>query len=99
VPDAAFVVRSDAFEVQLEAITAGVGVGMLTPHFLEIRPLAAVKLTRALALDVATSPLGELWMVAHRELRNVPRIAACWEFFADRFAGEAPAIGKRAHRL
>lgn len=98
VPDASIVVRSDSVEVQLEAIASGVGVGMLAEQYLHVRPhFSEVKLSRALTGELARAPLGELWMVAHRELRAVPRIAACWDFFAKRL-GDAPARPARPTR-
>jgi hypothetical protein len=68
---------------------------MLAEQYLHVRPFAVVKLSRALTSELTQGPQGELWMVAHRELRAVPRIAACWDFFAARLAG-VPARPVRA---
>jgi len=49
-----------------------------------------VELGHTKALDAAWSelPSGSLWLVGHRALRQVPRVAAVWSFLVETFAGE-----------
>jgi hypothetical protein len=55
------------------------GVLLAAPQF-ERTGLAPVKHTKSLAEAWAALPEGTLWLVGHRALRNVPRIAAVWDF-------------------
>lgn len=86
VPDAAVVLRTNSFTAQLEAIRAGVGVGLMPAIFTDwVAGLREVSLKRSLARRVAPMPVDSAWLVGHRANRDVPRIAAVWEFIAERF--------------
>jgi hypothetical protein len=39
-----------------------------------------VKLPKAFAAGLAELPVDDVWLVGHRALRNVPRVAVVWDF-------------------
>lgn len=53
---------------------------------LRIVPIA---ISRALQPDWDALPIEELWLVGHRALRTVPRIAALWDFLAEHMSNPA----------
>ncbi len=64
-----------------------------------MRRLAPVAISRALQPGWDALPLEELWLVGHRALRTVPRIAALWDFLAEQMAnGSAPASSRSRRR-
>lgn len=86
VSDAAIALRTNSFTAQVEAIRAGVGVCLMPAIFVEwVADLREVPLARALARQVAPMPVDSAWLVGHRANRDVPRIAAVWDFLAERF--------------
>jgi hypothetical protein len=48
--------------------------------------LAPVRFARALAASSDELPTSETWLVGHRALREVPRVAAVWTFLLEAFA-------------
>jgi DNA-binding transcriptional LysR family regulator len=81
-PSVAPVLRTSHFASQLAAARAGLGAVVAS------RPFASpelVALPHAKALDAAWAalPVGALWLVGHRALRNVPRVAAVWDFIVE----------------
>lgn len=80
-PDAQVVLRASELETLIAAAQAGVGALVIS------EPLAAVAggLSR---LPVLTPelPRAALWLVAHRALRPVPRVAAVWAWLVETFA-------------
>ncbi len=89
---ATIALRTSHFGSQLAALESGLGVALVPELYLAMRKLTAVRHTRALAASIAACPSDDLWLVCHRLLRDVPRIAAVWAFFAD----ELRALGRRA---
>ncbi len=91
VPTEAVHVRTSHLGTQLAAAQAGVGVLLVDRTVARARGLAEVSLAavRERGLPRLRS---ELWLVVHRALRNVPRIAAVWEFLVEeaRRLGYAP---------
>ncbi|BDG05106.1 LysR family transcriptional regulator [Anaeromyxobacter oryzae] len=83
VPAAQIVVRTSHMGAQFAAAAAGVGVLLSDPH--TARSSGLVELPLAPALRRSLPPLtgGALWLVAHRALRDVPRIAAVWTFLEE----------------
>jgi DNA-binding transcriptional LysR family regulator len=84
-PDVVPVLRTRHFASQLAAARAGLGV------VIAARPFARtglVEVAHARSLDPAWAdlPSGSLWLVGHRALRHVPRVAAVWTFLAEEFA-------------
>jgi hypothetical protein len=56
-----------------------------------------VPVLHARSLDAAWAalPTGSLWLVGHRALRQVPRVAAVWDFVLEVIGEEAgPAIAR-----
>ncbi len=91
VPAGAVRVRTSHIGTQLAA--ARVGVGVLLVDRTVGRANGLVEVSLAAALERGLPRLrSELWLVVHRALRNVPRIAAVWEFLVEEAArlGYAP---------
>lgn len=82
----AAVLRTNHFASQLAAAEAGLGVVLAAEVFSAVRRLTPVVTARTLAAERDTLPSEELWLVGHRALRSVPRIAALWEFLARELA-------------
>lgn len=85
VPDLVPVLRTSHFGSQLAAARAGLGA------VISARPFAAtglVEIAHAKSLDAAWDelPSGSLWLVGHRALRHVPRVAAVWSFIVETIA-------------
>ena len=83
------VLRSSHFASQLAAAAAGLGVVLAVEPFRHVHRLAAVALARPLRAQLAELPDDELWLVGHRALRGVPRIAALWDFLVEAFTDPA----------
>jgi DNA-binding transcriptional LysR family regulator len=74
--------RTSHFQSQLAAAAAGLGLTLATEPFSQVRRLVPVAISRALQPSWDALPVEELWLVGHRALRTVPRIAALWDFLA-----------------
>jgi DNA-binding transcriptional LysR family regulator len=100
VPESSIALRTSHMGTQVAAAEAGVGIIFGDRNLTRVRKLAEVSLSAELRAMVPASE-GELWLVGHRVLRDVPRIAATWEFLleeARRRGGERSAIGDRTGR-
>jgi DNA-binding transcriptional LysR family regulator len=86
VPDSAIVLRTCSINAMLSAAESGLGLLLLSKAFLNVRPLALAQLTRALGKEASSLPTTELWLVGHRALRDVPRVAVVWEFILEDMA-------------
>ena len=53
--------------------------------FVGLYDLAEVRLSRKLAKATMDFPQSALWLVGHRALREVPRVAAVWSFIEEQF--------------
>jgi DNA-binding transcriptional LysR family regulator len=86
-PRARVALRTSHFASQLSAARAGLGVVITADPFARA---GLVEIACAKALDAACAelPSGSLWLVGHRALRQVPRVAAVWGFLVD-------ALGER----
>ena len=58
---------------------------LLPPVYARLAAVAPVRCTSALASSVNELPISETWLVGHRALRAVPRVAAVWEFMVEEF--------------
>ena len=87
VPRGAVVLRTNSVAALLTAAERGV------VHARE-RRLEEVKLAKRLRASLPPTPRTALWLVGHRALRRVPRIAAVWSF--RRGAARRPRAGARA---
>ncbi len=75
--------RTSHFASQIAAAVAGVGLALLPAPYARIRKLERPRPTKALAGSAKEWPKSELWLVGHRVLRDVPRVAALWSFLLD----------------
>ncbi len=93
VPRGAVVLRTNSVGALLAAAERGVGVLLLSSLHAHARDLSEVKLTKRLHASLGPTPRTSLWLVGHRALRRVPRIAAVWSFVIEeaRRSGLAPA--------
>jgi DNA-binding transcriptional LysR family regulator len=86
----AIVLRTSSIGAQLAAVQEGLGVAVLARMFAKPRGLVEVRLAPSLQRKVAPWPQSALWLVGHRALRDVPRVAAVWAFLekeAKRYLG------------
>lgn len=86
VPDEAIALRTSSINGQLAAAEAGLGILVLPRLYAGFRTLVEVPLSRALRKKLPPLPVEEAWLVGHRALRNVPRIAAVWQFILEEMA-------------
>jgi DNA-binding transcriptional LysR family regulator len=77
---------TSSMQTQLAAVQRGLGLFLVPRPFLEPYGLVEAPLSRALAASLAALPDDELWLVAHRALRSVPRVDALWRFLDAHFA-------------
>jgi len=86
-PKAELLLRTSHFPSQLAAARSGLGV-MLVPEAHSARHgLVPIAYGRALAAAAATWPIDDLWLVGRRALREVPRVAAVWQFLLEELRG------------
>ena len=83
------VLATSHFASQLAAARAGLGV-LLAGEPFGSTGLVAVAPAKSLAPAWAALPHEEVWLVGHRALRQVPRIAAVWDFVLE-------VIGERVY--
>jgi DNA-binding transcriptional LysR family regulator len=88
VPDAHVVLRAPELQSLLSAAQAGVGALVIAEPLGHVAGLVKVRVRAAM-------PEGALWIVAHRALRPVPRVAAVWDWLV-RALGSADGRQDRA---
>jgi DNA-binding transcriptional LysR family regulator len=81
------VLRTSHFASQLAAARAGLGVAITAEPFAR-GGLVEVEHARSLDDAWADLPSGTMWLVGHRALRHVPRVAAVWSFILEEFDAE-----------
>ena len=74
----AFVLRTDDFIVQWQAVRAGLGIGFLADYMARCDP--DVRPVLAGALPIPALPM---WLAVHREIRTNPRIRAVYDLLAE----------------
>jgi DNA-binding transcriptional LysR family regulator len=79
---AEIVLRTSHFGAQLAAAETGLGVLLAPAPYVARHKLVAVRHSKGLAASVQRLPVDTLWLVGARASRDVPRIAAVWEFLA-----------------
>lgn len=84
VDPARVVLRTSSMDAQLHAARAGLGALLVPRPFFEWIDLAEVPLDREFAKHLPPLPIGSLWLVGHRALRDVPRVRAVWEFIVEK---------------
>ncbi|MBL0216937.1 MAG: LysR family transcriptional regulator [Myxococcales bacterium] len=75
--------RTSDFPAQLNAAASGLGVVLAPVPYLERANLVPVRFAPGLAKAAEAWPADDLWLVGHRALREVPRVAAVWSFLVD----------------
>ena len=75
--------RTSQFTSQLVAAESGLGVVLAPVPYVKRRALEAVRYSSALAPSAEAWPTDTVWLVGHRALREVPRVAAVWAFLAE----------------
>jgi DNA-binding transcriptional LysR family regulator len=85
-PEVRPVLRTSAGGAFVAAIEHDVGVGLMTEHFTQVRRIVPVQLAPALEPAAALWPSDDLWLVGHRALRDVPRVAAVWQFLVEQLS-------------
>jgi DNA-binding transcriptional LysR family regulator len=86
VPAGAVVLRTSQVTTQMAAVQAGLGAALFPPAYARVANLRPVRAAPALAHSLNALPSNETWLVGHRALRDVPRIAAVWSVLAAAFA-------------
>lgn len=71
--------RTDDLRTQLTAASAGLGVALVPAPSVAAYGLERIALAARCAERVAPPPSGDLWIVTHRTLRDVPRVAVVWD--------------------
>ena len=80
------VLRTSHFACQLAAARAGLGILVAPDPYQHVVEVVPVRPGKKLAKAFAELPVEDLWLVGHRALRNVPRVAALWEFLQERMS-------------
>jgi len=83
--------RTSDFPAQLAAAASGLGALLVPVPYATRVGLEPVRFEAALASSVESWPSDDLWLVGHRALRDVPRVAAVWTFITDELRAELPA--------
>ena len=81
-PNAPKPLRTNHFASQIAAAQAGVGLALLPAPYAKLRQLVPARTTKKLTASSQEWPRSELWLIAHRVLRDVPRVAVVWSFLA-----------------
>jgi DNA-binding transcriptional LysR family regulator len=88
--------RTSHFASQMNGAAAGLGIVLAPEPFQHVHRIVPVSIAKTLQPSLDALPLEELWLVGHRALRTVPRVAALWEFLAANLSDPARAIELRA---
>lgn len=75
--------RTSDFMAQLAAAASGLGVMLAPAPYLPRAKLVPVRYAAALRESAEAWHVDELWLVGHRALRDVPRVAAVWTFLVE----------------
>lgn len=86
VPESAIALSTSHFSAQLIAVEAGLGAALLPHRYLSQKAFGRVRYSPELEASVQEIPRTEPWLVGHRALRGVPRVAAVWDFLVQEFA-------------
>jgi DNA-binding transcriptional LysR family regulator len=83
VPAESIALYTSSMNAQILAVRAGAGAMLMARPFARVAGLREVTLAPALVRSLEPLPSGELWLVGHRATRDVPRVAAVWQFLLD----------------
>jgi DNA-binding transcriptional LysR family regulator len=79
------VLKTSHMAAQVAAVREGVGVALLPLTYTRVEAVMSIRCSRALQPSLAELPFNETWLVGHKALRGVPRVAAVWDFFVEEF--------------
>jgi len=79
---ASIALRTSHFSAQLAAAASGLGALLVPEPYLGPSKLLPLRYGKGLAQSVERLPRDSLWLVGHRATRDLPRVAAVWEFLA-----------------
>jgi DNA-binding transcriptional LysR family regulator len=82
-PRAEPVLRTSHIATQVAAVEAGLGAALLPLAYMRVSAIAPLRHTKALHASAEELPFNETWVVGHRALRGVPRVAAVWDFLVE----------------
>jgi DNA-binding transcriptional LysR family regulator len=82
---AEIVLRTSHFVAQLIAAAEGLGAVLVPEPYLPKYALTPLRFASTLSASSEKWPVDDLWLVSHRALRDVPRVAAVWDFLALEF--------------
>lgn len=92
VPADQVVLRTSHMGTLMAAAAAGLGLVVVDRAMARACGLVPVRVTSELRRSLPSlEGRSELWLVAHRALREVPRIAAAWEFLVESFGDRGAA--------
>lgn len=80
---AGIVLRTSHFAAHIGAVEAGLGAALLPAIYTRVAKVAPARWAKSLAPSVGELPPNESWLVGHRALRAVPRVAAVWSFLVE----------------
>ena len=74
------VVVSNSMTAQIEAVRHHIALMVAPEPYAKLAGVCSLPLSNALRSSLAAVPQAPLWLVGHRALREVPRIAATWNW-------------------
>ncbi len=81
----AVIVETSSMNAQLETVREGMAAMLVPLPYLTLRGVRRLHLSDALEASLERVPADSLWLVGHRALRDVPRIAAVWSWLSEGF--------------
>ncbi len=85
------VLETSSMTAQIEAVRTGLGVMLGPEPYADLPGLTRVECSPALVRSLHSIPNGTLWLVGHRSLREIPRVAVVWDWLKERFGNNPPA--------
>ena len=79
----AIVLETSSMNAQLEAVRQGLGAMLVPLPYVMLPGVRRLRLSDALEASLEQVPADALWLVGHRALRDVPRIAAVWTWLEE----------------
>jgi DNA-binding transcriptional LysR family regulator len=79
--------RTSHIAAQVSAVEAGLGAALLPLAYTRVCRVAPLRYVKGLRGSIEALPVNENWLVGHRALRSVPRVAAVWDFLVEEFQG------------
>ncbi|MGH1343536.1 MAG: LysR family transcriptional regulator [Nannocystales bacterium] len=90
----AIVLETSSMTAQIEAVRMGLAAMLVPVPYVTLRGVKRLKLSKALEASLQAIPPDPLWLVGHRALREVPRIAAVWEWLLEGMSFVNPRVDR-----